>query len=266
MLRHLSLLLVLAALPLAAHETPTVNAVVSAAGVVTDVAPGGIATVWGLDFSFEARSAEALPLPIKLGETSVKINGVDCPLFYVSEFQINLQIPFETPIDIEVELIVEHEGLSSEPFTLTVHEDAVSVFTYERIPESGIFEPVVLHSDGVTLVTPENPAKTNEVLVIYATGFGPLIGGGITGMPAPGSPDYWLTVTTPAASYSTNQAGEGLLVLHSGLAAGYVGLWQLNIQMPSSIPPGENGGLRITAIPNPEIESPFQTIGFPLVE
>jgi hypothetical protein len=53
MLRHLSLLLLLAAIPLAAHETPTINAVVSAAGVVTGVSPGGIATVWGLDFAFE---------------------------------------------------------------------------------------------------------------------------------------------------------------------------------------------------------------------
>ncbi|MDA0205218.1 MAG: hypothetical protein O2795_07710, partial [Acidobacteria bacterium] len=222
MLRNLLLVFSLALTPLAAHETPTINAVVSAAGVVTDVSPGGIATVWGLDFSFEALGAEGLPLPVKIGETSVTINGVECPLFYVSEFQINLQIPLETPTDIEVVLLVEHEGLVSEPFTLIVRTDAISVFTYERVPQSGVFEPVVLHADGVTLVTPENPAKTNEVLVIYATGFGPLLNGPLTGMPAPFPPNDSLTVALPAAIYSTNQAGSGLTVQYSGLAAGFV--------------------------------------------
>lgn len=257
MLRRLSLSLLLAVAPLAAHETPTIKAVVSAAGVVTDVARGGIATVWGLDFAFEPRGANALPLPIKLGETSVKINGVDCPLFYVSEFQINLQIPFETPPNIEVELLVEHEGLVSEPFKLTVRTDAISIFTYERVPESGVFEPVVLHSDGITLVTPANPAKPNEVLVIYATGFGPLLNGPMTGQPAPAPPLDWLTDAKPAAIYSTNLGGFNLTVHYSGLAAGYVGLWQLNIQMPPSVPAGDNGALRIT------LADSFQSIQFP---
>ena len=257
MLRNLSLLLLVAALPLFAQPTPTVNAVVSAAGVVEDTAPGGIATVWGLDFASEPASAGVLPLPVTLGETTVTLNGVECPLFYVSEFQINLQIPFETPVDIEVELIVTRGGLSSEPFTLIVRTDAISIFTYERMPASGEFEPVVLHSDGVTLVTPENPAKPNEVLVIYATGFGPLLNGPLTGMPAPAPPNDSLTAALPAAIYSTNQGGFGLTVQYSGLAAAYVGLWQLNIKMPPSVPAGDNGGLRIT------LDQSFQTITFP---
>lgn len=257
MVRNLSLFLLLAAIPLAAHNTPTINAVVSAAGVVRHVSPGAIATVWGLDFAYDARSAGTLPLPVKLGETKVTINGVDCPLFYASEFQINLQVPFETPTDIEVVLLVEHDGLTSEPFKLTVRTDAISVFTYERAPASAKFEPVVLHSDGITLVTSEKPAKPNEVLVIYATGFGPLLNGPLTGAPAPFPPNLSLTAALPVASYSTNQAASALTVQYSGLAAGHVGLWQLNIRMPSPMPPGENGALRIT------LDDSFQSIQFP---
>lgn len=250
MFRYLSLIVLLTVAPLAPHETPSVNAVVSAAGVVEDVAPGGIATVWGLDFSSEPGSASSLPLPIVIHETSVTINGIDCPLFYVSEFQINLQIPFETPTDIEVDVIVTHEGLANDPFNLIVREDAISIFTYERVPASGVFEPVVLHSDGVTLVTPENPARANEVVVIYATGFGPLMNAPLIGMPA-------LTAVLPNSIYSTSQAGYGLSVQYSGLAAGFVGLWQPNIRMPDALTVGEAPLLRVT------LDNSFQRISFP---
>jgi len=43
------------------------------------------------------------------------------------------------------------------------------------------------------------------------------------------------------------------------LAAGFVGLWQLNICMPSSIPPGENPRVRIA------LDASFQWITIPLV-
>ena len=72
-------------------------------------------------------------------------------------------------------------------------------------------------------------------------------------MPAPNDS---LTAASPAAIYPTNQAGSGFTVQYSGLAAGFVGLWQLNIRMPSSIPPGENGAMRIT------LDNSFQSIQF----
>ncbi len=183
-------------------------------------------------------------------------------MFYISEFQINLQIPFETPIDIEVEVIVKRDGLSSEPFTLIVREDAISIFIYDVPAGSAVFElaPSCCTPMESRLVTPENPAKPNEVLVIYATGFGPLLNGPPTGMPAPFPPDDSLTITKPAVIYSTNLAGSILTVQYSGLAAGYVGLWQLNIKMPSSIPLGENPAMRIT------LENSFQSIAIPFEE
>lgn len=249
MVRLLFVLLAITPFSLPAHDVPAsvVNAVVSAAGTVTKVSPGGIATVWGLDFAEAPESASTLPLPVQLGLTRVFINGVECPLFFVSEFQINLQIPFETPTGIEVSVQVEHDGVLSEKFLLIVQPVAASVFTYERVSGSGVFEPIALHSDGVSLVTPENPAKTGEILVLYLTGPPQLLNTPLSGVGAPLPPNDAITVELPSAILSTSQAGSGLTVLYSGLASGFVGLWQVNVRMSSSLPAGENHKLRLTA-------------------
>ena len=230
MLRNLVFLFALSLSTLGAQ--PVINAVVSAAGEVTDVSPGGIASVWGLDHAHEPLNATVIPLPLTLDGTRVFINGVECPLFFVSEFQINLQVPFETPTDIEVVVQVEHDGEISDEFTIIVKAVAVSVFTYERVPQSGVFEPLVLHSDGVTLVTPENPAKLNEVIVLYLTGFPQVLNAPLTGLAAPAPPNDAVTVQLPSVLLNTNAAGAALNVQYSGLASGFVGLWQLNTGCP----------------------------------
>lgn len=249
MFRLLLVLLAITPFSLTAHDVPppVVNAVVSAAGTVTEVSPGGIATVWGLDFAEGPEVAGTLPLPVQLGLTRVFINGVECPLFFVSEFQINLQIPFETPKLIEVNVQVEHDGVLGDKFAIIVQPVAMSVFTYERVPGSGEFEPIVLHSDGISLVTPDNPALAGEILVLYLTGPPQLFNTPLSGVGAPLPPNDAITVELPSALLTTSLAGQGLVVLYSGLASGFVGLWQINVQMPAPLPAGENHNLRLTA-------------------
>jgi hypothetical protein len=56
-------------------------------------APGEIASIFGTNLAFMTLSAAGVPLRAMLGGTSVQVNGVAAPLFYVSPNQINFQVP-----------------------------------------------------------------------------------------------------------------------------------------------------------------------------
>lgn len=88
----------------------------------------------------------------------------------------------------------------------------------------------ILHSADYSLVTPESPAVDGEVVLLYATGLGPVSNTPGDGTPAPDAP---LEVTkTPPQVWIDGQAAS---VLWSGLAPGFVGLYQINVQVPMGI-------------------------------
>jgi uncharacterized protein (TIGR03437 family) len=83
------------------------------------------------------------------------------------------------------------------------------------------------------LVTASNPAAPGEVIVIYATGLGPVSPAPATGTAASSNP-LSLTSAQPVVRI----AGSNAPVLFSGLAPNYVGLYQVNVGIPADITPG----------------------------
>jgi len=216
------------------QAAPAINAggVVSAAGTNGGVSPGGLMSLFGnnLQGSTSSGAANALaePLPITLGGTQVLVNGVSAPLLYVAPGQINCQAPHETPVGTPVQLAVVTNGISSLPLMVTFSTYAPTVFLYPRTATST--DPVITHANG-TLVTPTSPAQPGEVLVIYGTGAGKLNNQPLDGAGAPTSPPA-TTVATPTVTLG----GAAVTVSFSGLAPGFVGLLQINIQMPVVFP------------------------------
>src|ERR1700686_2086619 len=95
--RGLSVLALIFAFFPALHAQ-TVNSVVNGASFTkaASVAPGSLATIFGLNLSKNAPiHASVLPLPTTLGEVQVTVNGHAAPLLYVDPTQINLQVPYE---------------------------------------------------------------------------------------------------------------------------------------------------------------------------
>jgi hypothetical protein len=85
------------------------------------------------------------------------------------------------------------------------------------------------------------PEATGKVVVIYATGIGntnPLVP---DGQAAPGNPLALATAPTEITI-----GGQPATVLFSGLAPGFVGLWQLNVQLPANLPTNVNTPLLVT--------------------
>jgi uncharacterized protein (TIGR03437 family) len=93
------------------------------------------------------------------------------------------------------------------------------------------------HQDG-TLVTDAAPAKPGEYIAVYLVGMGATDTPVASGQPGPSSP---LANTTNPPSITLNN--EPVSYLFSGLAPGQVGVYQVNLQVPTD---AANGDLVLT--------------------
>ena len=194
------------------YELRAVNA---ASFAPNDIAPGSLISVFGSGLAGSIAQASSFPLPTQVVNVNVKINGVDAPLLYVSPNQVNLQVPYEIqPGNATITATLNGANTLNPSISTTI--SAVS---------PGIF--AVVHADGNTPITPDNPAKANEVLVIYANGLGAVNGTAGTGQPAAALE----TKTKPTVTIG----GSPAQVLYSGLAPGFAGLYQVNVQLPSLV-------------------------------
>jgi uncharacterized protein (TIGR03437 family) len=85
------------------------------------------------------------------------------------------------------------------------------------------------------------PAAAGEVLVVYATGLGATSPAAVTGRASPSNPPG-VAVVQPTATIG----GVNAPVQFAGLTPGFVGLYQVNIQVPSGVTPGAAVPLVIT--------------------
>lgn len=211
------------------------SGVVDAASFRTFVSPGGLASVFGTELSGATAAAESLPLPITLANVRVKVAGVDAPLLFVSPRQINFQVPFETlTATTPVVVVTGTQQSSSQSVAVTTY--APSTFVN---PNTG--GPIVQrHPDGA-LITPDNPAKPGDTLIVYITGIG-----GLDVTPATGAAALAEPLSTSTVTPTVTLANVPVQVLFAGLAPNFVGLGQINIVLPAELPAGDELPLVIT--------------------
>lgn len=216
---------------------------VPAASFEAKVARGSIATLFGIDFAATTAQATEIPLPRLLAGVRVSVAGVDAPLFYVSPTQVNFQVPFEASVGAAMPLVIYRDGAAGPESVVRIAENALGVFAYERAP--GVWDPIIIHGDG-RLASPSNPARASDVLIVYATGLGELSNAPASGDTAPVQP---LSTSRQAVSIivSGRSAGSTARTLYAGLAPGYVGLVQINLQLPATLPnePDPKLGIRV---------------------
>src|SRR5271157_35052 len=221
-----------AQLALAAAGPPQISAggIVNAASFKAPLARCGLASLFGTNLADTPASATLLPLPTTLGGAQVVVNGVAAPLIYVSPSQINFQAPCEMPLNGAVGVYVTNGGGMSTAQSATTAPYAPGVF-FRTDPA---VDPIIVHVDN-SLVTPDKPANPGEVLIVYATGVGNLNHMPVTGAASPASP-LSAAVDLPTVTVG----GAAASVAFAGLAPGWVGLVQINIQLPSTYPAGSS--------------------------
>lgn len=202
------------------------------------IAPGAIVAIFGTDLAAGARVATTAPLPTILGDTSVTFNGVAAPLFFVSANQINAQAPFDLPSSAgSVSIQVRRGGSLSAVRTASLAAVSPGLFLVDQATSAG----AILHADSFRLVSNSDPARPGEFLLIYCTGLGPVRVPVRSGERAPRVPPLAETTSSPIVSI----AGLTATVSYAGLAPDFVGLYQVNAQVPAGATAG-NQPVRLT--------------------
>jgi len=183
------------------------------------LAPGSIFSIFGSNLSREQEKAEKLPLPASLAGTSVTVNGLPAPLFYVSPGQINAQIPFET-VPGPASVTVTVGDVSTAPESFIIAPAAPAIFVYGE-------NHAVAQNQDWSLNSPQVPASPGSIVMVYMTGQGAVDPPVETGAAAPEKPLF--RATEP---YSATIGGEPATVRYLGLTPNLVGVSQANIQIP----------------------------------
>jgi len=160
--------------------------------------------------------------------------------------QINFQIPPGiAPGEVSMQLLGP-DGKARQTGMVRVASPWPGIFTFLM---SGKGQGAVLNQDNSQNGDPQNfvgvkPAARGSVIQIFATGAGettPALAGG-EAAPASGNP---LVVTKVQPTVTIG--GKNAKVLFSGMAPAFVGLWQINAEVPADVTPGMAVPLVITA-------------------
>ncbi len=179
---------------------------------------------------------------------------------------VTIQIPYEviptcfvcaTPATFNTQLFISVNGAAGALFALTPLTDRVHIVTscdtitptgggygsYNGLPCS----PLVTHADG-SLVSSASPAVADEEVIFYAVGLGATTPAVATGQaatgPTPTTQTFFLdfnyrpnALATKPQQYAGIPAflpSDAYVPRYAGLAPGYVGLYQVNLVIPST--------------------------------
>jgi len=192
----------------------------------TGFAPGELVSLCGTGLG-PSQAVTATPnatgLPTHLGGVQVMVAGLPAPLLYVGPNQINLQIPFEAPLNYISFPSVEVDGPSGK---LTTQANA--------LPSLGLFysgtspSAAALNQDG-SPNSQANPAKPGSVVTLFGTGA--VFTSGLDGAIA--------TSATPLSQQANHfqvldNYGNELTLLYVGAAPGLIdGVFQINVEVPA---------------------------------
>ena len=194
-------------------------------------APGALVNVVGANLGPAAEAAAQAtsnPLPRSLVNTYVAVEGVRAPLSATSQGQIEIQIPGDLPAG-SANIVVSVSGEMSNTFVTGLPAALPAILA------------IVHQSDG-SVVGHADPAVAGETLVVYMAGLGAVNASLSFGEAAPAIP--------PAATALTPQATLGntpVSVVFSELSPGFVGLYQVAVVMPATLPQGGSANLTVTA-------------------
>jgi uncharacterized protein (TIGR03437 family) len=212
-------------------------------GYGTNFAPGTLISIFGTDLS-RGRGPDGIeywlgpPAPTTLGGVGVKVGNRFAPVFFVSPGQINALIPYETPVGPTSVTIIPGPGAAGNTVNITLAATAPGVFTVGGDRED---RAAVLNGTDNTVAAPagvfpgSRPARSGDVVVIYCSGLGPVtptlpsgVGAGANGTTIP------LLSNPPVVRIG----GQTAAIQFAGLAPGFVGLYQLNVVVPSGVAAG----------------------------
>jgi uncharacterized protein (TIGR03437 family) len=233
---------------------PVVTAVVNGASFVGGgVVPGEMATAFGtnLTTSTGINVTSGLPLPSTFLSDSLLVNNQPVALFAVDNVsgqqQINFQVPWTVASGPKATFAVAINGTAGASISVPVLTAQPGIFNYKV---GGNTFGAILHSN-FELANSASPAKPGETVLIYCTGLGAVSSPPADGAAGNGQP----TLITPTVMIG----GTNATVSFSGLAPGFVGLYQVNAKVPSGLSAGnQTVGVEIVGTSSNSVLLPVQ--------
>lgn len=216
------------------------NGVVNAASNVAGegLAPGSFISIYGTGLARVEQGVFTPYLPLSLTGVSVSFDvpgqrvGAPARLHYVSPGQVNVQIPWEMRGFTTAQMKVSVTGdVQSNVVAVRLNEFSPGIFEYDD-PASGRRLAAALDETNRT-ISGSNPVERGRVVQLYLNGLGPVERPVPSGEPA-SAIDLNRTVQLPEVTI----AGRPAVVQFSGLAPGFVGLYQVNAVVPAEAPAG----------------------------
>jgi uncharacterized protein (TIGR03437 family) len=219
----------------ASAQTPHIKpeGVVNGATLTAEVSPGCIMLIKGSNLATAAAAASTSPLLTNMNGTQVLVDGIPSPLLYVSPSQVDVQVPWEANKGVALSVQVSVNGVLSNKVSVASTTFSPGVFS---LP-SGQGSIVTL--DGA-LAAPlgtyfgSRPVRPGEFISIYATGMGTVNnrpGSGVAALSQPLS----IGRTNPTVTIGGVTAPRTFF----GLAPGFAGLYQVNVQVAANTPGGD---------------------------
>jgi uncharacterized protein (TIGR03437 family) len=221
------------AIPPATPASTKISYFQNAAGgsVTARIAPAEIIAIFGPGIG-PTTPASSTPTagfyPKTLAGVQVTINGMNMPLLYVSQNQINAVVPMELPINSSATVrVISATGVTPD----------FPVWIVPSAPQA--FAPVI-NQDG-TINSTTNPAKSGSIVTFYATGWQSNFAGLADGQVATTAQDTCLG--NCQATVLNTQNPQNFTVVYGGAAPGLVaGVTQFNVKLGTvAIDVGEFG-------------------------
>jgi uncharacterized protein (TIGR03437 family) len=193
----------------------TITAVANTASYKTSVSPGMLLGVFGTGLANSTATASGNPLAFSLAGVSATVNGLAAPVTYASPTFLIIQVPYEA---------------GAGPAVLGINNNGqIAGFAFQMSPSSpGVF------ADANGNVLPTSTVKQGTALALYVTGAGD-VSPAIKTAYAPSSSN---NTPVPLLPLSVTVGGVPAFLEFVGITPGLIGVTQVNILVPSTVPLG----------------------------
>jgi uncharacterized protein (TIGR03437 family) len=170
----------------------------------------------------------------------VLVGELSAPVISAESTLMKFQIPWEVRTGVPSEIRLQYG--TPPPFESVLTFTAAAINGNFLSPLANPFSAALLglHHDFHSLVTSSDPALPGEIIHFYLTGLGPVTPAVATGERTPASGPLHRVVYPPVFCTVTNIAPTGTAYLDAplpflGLAPGYIGLYQMDLQVPQGL-------------------------------
>ena len=223
-----------------------VNAATFQTGV--PVAPGSIATIGGGALATSTSQATGTTWPSTMIDRQVVLNDqLSSPIYFVGLNQINFQIPSNASAGSNrVAVRLADTGELVAGGSVVIASAAPGLFTANS---QGTGQVAALNQD-YSVNSASNPAAAGSTIQLFGTGQGlvsPAVSDGMATPLSPLSNTVAVPTTDPGTCLNTQPSvcvamGSNFgNIQYSGLAPGFIGLWQINVVIPKGTASGTVG-------------------------